>query len=118
MIICIDSQIIIWGIKKQHTNGQESMVERAETFFKWADENEHEILIPTVVVAEVLAPEPTEVRVRYLDVLNGGFMIVNFDTKAALKYAQILHNRFDEAKQIASDNGVLRQKMKMDHVII
>jgi hypothetical protein len=43
---------------------------------------------------------------------------LNFDTRSALKYAQILHNRFDEIKRIASENGVLRQKIKMDHIII
>lgn len=32
MTICIDSQVIVWGIKRQPTKGQEEMVDKAEYF--------------------------------------------------------------------------------------
>jgi predicted nucleic acid-binding protein len=118
MILCIDSNVIIWGIKKQATSGQESLVEQAEYFFQWVDENEHQIIIPTVALAEILAREPEDIRVKYMDVLSSSFHIVDFDSRAALKYAQILYNRFEAVKATAASVGVDRQKMKMDHVII
>lgn len=118
MTVCIDSQVIIWGIKQQATGGQEDMITKAADFFQWIDRNGHEIIIPSVVVAEVLAPEPAGIRSRYLEILNNNFIIVNFDNIAALKYAEILHGRFEDVKRLAADNGVVKQKMKLDHLII
>lgn len=118
MIICIDSNIIIWGIKKQASTGQEINIAKAEYFFEWADENGHEIIIPSVVLGEILVPEPAEIRQRYVEILSSAFLIVNFDTRAALKYAQILHNRLPEIKSIAEANSIAKQRMKIDHTII
>jgi hypothetical protein len=37
---------------------------------------------------------------------------------AALKYAEILYNRFEEVRNIAAATNTPRQKMKVDHMII
>lgn len=118
MTICIDSQIIVWGIKKQSSIGQEDMVLKAEAFFRWIDDSKHDVIIPTIVVAEVIAKEPTEIRASYLEILNKSFIITNFDTRAALKYADLLYGRFKEVKDVAAEIGVERQRMKADHMII
>ena len=118
MKICIDSQIIIWGIKNQATKGQESMIPKAEYFFRWADNNGHDIIIPTVVEAEILAAEPELIRSGYYDILHKNFMVVNFDTRAAAKYAEILNGRFEKVKELAKAEKIDRQKMKVDHLII
>jgi predicted nucleic acid-binding protein len=118
MILCIDSMIIVWGIKKSATAGQESMIQQAEYFFEWADKHDHEIIIPTVVLAEIMAPETPEKREQYLHIIEDAFLIKNFDIRASLKYAQMLHGRFEEVKNAASEQGVTRQRMKIDHIII
>lgn len=118
MIICIDSQVIVWGIKKQATKGQEDMISKAETFFNWVDNNEYDIIIPAIVVAEVLAPEPETIRANYLKTLTTGFVIVPFDTRAAFKYADILHGRFNELKAAADQIDISKHRMKADHMII
>ena len=118
MVYCIDSNIIVWGIKKQASEGQEDMIARAEHIFIQADEYNDFILIPTIVLAEILTPEPPEVRNRYIDILNKSFIIAPFDTRAALKFADILHSRWAEIKNIAAETGTPRQKMKADHMII
>ena len=118
MIVCIDSQIIIWGIKQQSSNEQKDMIEKATAFFSWLDANGHEAIIPTVVVAEILAPEPIDIRIKYSEILNKNFRVVNFDNICAYKYAQILNGKFEEVKQLVADNNLSRQKMKLDHLII
>ena len=118
MILCIDAQIFVWGIKNQSSEGQEDMVSKAITFFKWVDENKHDILFPTPVIAEILIPEPVEKHANYLEIINKNFMVGIFDVAAATKYAQILNGRFDELKTLANDNGIRREKMKIDHMII
>jgi predicted nucleic acid-binding protein len=96
------------------------MLERAEYLFKWFDENDHTIIIPSIVLAEILASEPSTIQAQYLEVLNsnGSFIIAPFDARAALKYAQIMHGRFDEVKKIAAEQGRFKQEMKVDHLII
>ncbi len=118
MIYCIDSQIFIWGIKKQCTEGQENMIERALHFFKKADEDGHHILIPTVVIAEILAPEPKETYPEYMKVITENFMIGEFNTLCAVRYANLLHNKFNDLKQFAHDNGIRREKMKTDFMVV
>lgn len=118
MIFCIDSNVIIWGIKRQASAGQEEMILRADNFFNWVDEQSHDIIIPTVVISEILAPEPPEIRSRYLKILSDSFIIAPFDTRAATKYAELLHNKFDDIKKLMDESGTSRQKMKIDHQII
>lgn len=118
MVLCIDSQIFIWGIKKQCTEGQENMIQRAEYFFKWADEEKHHLLIPTVVIAEILAPEPKETHAELMSIISDNFIIGNFDTLCAIRYANLLNNRFEDLKEFAKDNGIRREKMKTDHMIV
>lgn len=118
MIYCIDSNIIIWGIKKQATPGQEEMIARAEQFFFHADEYEDIILVPTMVLAEILAPEPPQIRAKYLEILSKNFVLVSFNEMASLKYAELLYNRFEDVRNIATSTNVTRQRMKVDHMII
>lgn len=118
MVVCIDSHAIIWGIKKQATTGQEDMVAKAEHFFNWIDQNEHDVIIPSIVVAEILAPEPVTIHAKYLEILQNSFIIANFDARAALKYAQLMQGRFDDVKRISAEQGRFKQEMKVDHLII
>lgn len=118
MIYCVDSNIIVWGIKKQATDGQEEMIARAEKFFSRIDEYQDYVIIPTIVLAEVLAPEPTIIRAKYLEILNKTFVIAPFDARAALKYAEMMSGRLEEVKTISNDIGIPRQKMKADHMVI
>lgn len=118
MIYCVDSQILIWGIKKQCTEGQENKIEKAMHFFKKVDEEQHQILIPTIVIAEILAPEPREKHSMYMEVINDNFMIGEFNTMCAIRYAHILHDKFDDLKKFAHDNGIRREKMKADFMVL
>lgn len=118
MIVCIDSQIIVWGIKEQATSGQEEMIGKAQSFFRWIDENGHDCIIPSIVVAEVLSPEPPEIRAAYLETLTQGFVVVNFDVRAGMKYAELLYGKFQQAKETATNLGVDKHTMKADHMII
>lgn len=118
MIYCIDANIIVWGIKKQATEGQEEMIARAEQFFSRADEYEDTILIPTIVLAEILASEPPQIRAKYIEILSKNFILLPFNEMAALKYAELLFNRFDDIKNIATSVNASRQRMKADHMIV
>lgn len=118
MMFCIDSQILIWGIKKQSSDGQEDMIKRAEHFFRWVDKEKHDILIPTVVIAEILAPEPKEKYSEYMDQINENFMIGEFNTMCAIRYADLLYGKFGDLKQLMHNNGIRKEKMKADFMVL
>ena len=118
MICCIDSNTFIWGIKKKAVAGQEDMIPRAEYLFDWLNDEGHQILIPTVVIAEVLAPEPLEKYPVLMETINKGFMVVDFDVRAASRYGQLFINKIPEVKNAAKASNIKVQKMKVDHLII
>lgn len=115
MICCIDSNIFIWGIKKQ---SDQDMIDRASYLFRLMDENKSILLIPTVVIAEVLAPEPLQKHAVIMDKLSKNTIIADFDMRAATIYAHLFQNKIEELKKIADQNGIDNQKMKVDHLII
>jgi predicted nucleic acid-binding protein len=117
MLICIDANIIIWGIKRQATGGQENMIKRAEQFFKWVDQSGHDILVPSIVLAEILIAEPPEKRAKFLEILSRSFTIGSFDVACSLKCAEILHGKVKEASDLSKGLGG-KQKMKVDKMII
>lgn len=115
MICCIDSNIFIWGIKQQ---GNQNMIDRASHLFKLMDEQKSFLMIPTVVIAEVLAPEPLEKHAVIMDKIGKGTIIADFDMRAASVYGHLFLNRIEELKKVANQIGVDNQKMKIDHLII
>jgi len=59
-VVCLDSQILVWGIKQQATAGQEDMIPRAKAFLKWLDDNDKKVIIPAPIITEILMPVPIE----------------------------------------------------------
>ncbi len=51
-IVCVDAHILIWGLKKQASKGQEKMIQKSEDFFEWADSEKISVLVPTIVIAK------------------------------------------------------------------
>lgn len=118
MIVCIDSHVFIWGIKKKPGPEQIAMVERTEKFFQWIDANRIQVIIPSIVIAEVLLPEPLGTHAKYLEIIHEIFIVASFDERAAVKYAEIAGKKWGDLKQLCLDTGIRREKMKLDHMII
>lgn len=118
MICCIDSNTFIWGIKRKANPDQQDMIPRAEYLFQWIDDNKHQILLPSVVLGEILVPEPLERYPVILEKISKNFIIQDFDARAASRYAQLFTNRLDAIKKIAKENNIDNQQMKVDHLII
>jgi len=118
MICCIDSNIFIWGIKRKADPGQENMIDRALHLFKLMDDNKYRIMLPTVVLAEILAPEPLEKHPVIMESIGKNFIIADFNMKSASRYGQLFTNKIEELKKIAKEIDVDNQKMKVDHLIV
>ncbi len=113
-IVCLDTNVLIWGIKQEATPGQEHMIDRAINFFQWFENERAHIVIPAIVLAEFLMRVPVDDHAIVIDALIGAFAISPADANVASQFARIW--------QINKGNGVsgesTREKMKMDHIIV
>lgn len=47
---CIDSHLLIWGIREEAEQGQEDMILRTKAFFSDCKNNNIRIIVPSVVL--------------------------------------------------------------------
>lgn len=89
MLVCVDTHILIWGIRGVASPGQEEMIERTGLLLEELDEKQSDIIVPSVVIGEFLLGVPAN---RYKDVMSvfeRRFQIVPYDGLAAIKAAEI-----------------------------
>lgn len=119
MIYCIDSHTFTWAVKEQADNHDIYRLEQAQHLVKWFKKNNHIAMVPTIVLAECLIREPEIEHQKIIENANKSFMVVNFDTRCAMKYGELLRlDKWDDAKNLAKENKVRRDKMKLDHMIL
>lgn len=118
-LVCIDSQIIIWGIKKQSHPSQSHLIPQALNFFEMLAENNDKILLPTPIISEILAPVPANEHSNILNLLDKRFQIAPFDNMAALKCAELINLALTDLEKIeyAKEHAVPKNKMKYDVMI-
>ena len=117
--VCVDTNILIWYIKKECTKGQEDMLEKAEYLFDYFERSEILIVIPSLVVAELLGNvEDEEKREEFFDYITANFEIAQHDIVSARKYIKLrLELSKKNAKSYASSNGIPKCQMINDYNI-
>ncbi len=118
-LYCIDSQIIIWGIKKVSATGQEDMIPRAEHLFELLERDGHKLMLPAPVLTEILLPVPLELHNNFLELIQRKFRIGDVDAIASVKAAQIWNARSSDAelKAYRKNHHIAKDKMKFDFQI-
>lgn len=117
-IICLDTHILIWGIKQQASPGQENMIHRAKNLLYTLEDSHSQVIVPSLVLAELLMPVEEKDYGKLLAEISKAFMIVPFDAQAALHYASLWkHWRKKNFEQIG-ENKPTRAKMKTDFMIV
>jgi predicted nucleic acid-binding protein len=116
-MVCFDSHVIIWGIKRQASSTQQEMIERAEALIKQCEENKDTVVVPALVVGEVLCNLPLENQPQLFKVLNENFMIVPYDMRAARHNAKIWQEQ-ELLRQELRKADVPRQAIKADIAIL
>ncbi|AKA35636.1 type II toxin-antitoxin system VapC family toxin [Flagellimonas lutaonensis] len=118
-IVCLDTHILIWGIKKQYSVGQEDKVELAGRFLDFLEEEKILVYIPVPIISELLAPvDPSDYN-AFLEVIHKRFRVIPVDEIAAIECAKIWHSKKDdeELKKYREENGITRERMKFDFQI-
>jgi len=118
-IVCFDTQVVIWGIKKFASPGQENMIVKAEALIADCDEKKHQIIIPALVLGELLMAVPLEEHPAFISSMYKKLRIIPFDVKAAALFAK-MWLKWSETKSYPDTldgNRPSRDKIKIDYMI-
>lgn len=118
-LVCIDSQIFIWGIKTQSSPTQQEMIPKAKSFIEWLDENDYKLLLPVPMLAELLSPVPALDQPKIMALIDKRFQIASFDSLAAYKCAELIHLSLttQELIEYRKQHSVPKNKIKFDCMI-
>lgn len=118
-VICLDTQILIWGLKQEASSGQENMIFKAKDLITSLEKNRHQVIIPSLVLAELLMPIEEKDYGDFLLKMNRKFMIVPFDTKAAFYFGTLWKKWRDKSEDKTNrEEQPTRAKMKTDFMIV
>lgn len=95
-LVCLDTNIVIWGILKECREGEEANLEKAKSLIQELAKSHDEVLLPAIVVGETLAGVNKTKLNLATDLLQQHFMIAPFDTAASKFYASILQTQKPE----------------------
>lgn len=118
--ICIDTNILIWGVKERCTPGQEDMIERARLFLDSLDD--YDVYVNSITIAELLCGIEDEAKANELKtILLKRFKIINFNTNSATIFAKLYskkNNHIEILNEIDKNYHKSRQAIKVDYQII
>lgn len=117
-IVCLDTHFVIWGVKKEATPGQEENIKKASFLLDELEKAKAKVIIPTLVVGEVLVGTPPEKQPAFLQQLYKRFMIPPFDAFSALIFSEMYTNWLKKRSIEPDENKPIREKMKMDCLIV
>jgi len=107
--VALDTNIVIWGIRKEASIGDEICALKAQHLIETLEKNKCLIFIPSIVAAEAGVKVPVEKRMLFFSMLAERFMILPFDGKASAIYPGLreagLQAQQIEGLQLVPDYG-------------
>jgi predicted nucleic acid-binding protein len=113
-LVTLDTNALIWGLKRECTPGQEDMLRRADLLLEELAHQESQLVLPTVSLAELMAPLGEPQRTTFSQKARERFLIVPFDARAAHFAPAIWQAREHSGKRTAGS----RTCLKADALII
>ena len=92
-MVCLDTHVIIWGIKEEASPGQENMVQRAKSYIRHQVNQGVNLMIPAPVVAEALIRGEVDDLRTIRTIIESSFFIPAFDSPAAFLAAELERSR-------------------------
>lgn len=119
-LVCVDSHVLVWGIREHAEEGQEVMIHRTKAFFDWCKSNKTTIMVPSVVVGELLTAIEPNHHPMIVNLLETGFDIPPYDAKAAALFARLWREKKDSGLvgEIQKELQATRQELKADCMIV
>lgn len=111
----IDTNILIWGIRRQADPTRPDMVERCSKLIADLQDRHITICVPSVVMAEYLMGHSSADQKREIGIIGRNFFVPPFDVGAAAICAELFDKAtFDAVREM----GVPRQCLKTDFQIV
>jgi len=120
-IICLDTNVLIWGVKEQETKGQEKMVKKAKVFLEHIEkDSQTRILVPAIVLAELLLKVPPEIHNMVCNLFQKSYQVIPFDVKAAAVFAKIWQVKKNDniIKTLTAEGNTTKNELKTDCLIV
>ena len=119
-LVCLDTQILIWGVKGQASSGQEGMIPKAKSFLRYLDKSGIRSLVPAIVLAELLMPIPPHSRQAFSEFMQKNFIVLPFDTKAAVHFAEIWQSKKEQQviDELMQNPEIAKAHLKADCMIV
>lgn len=111
-MVCLDTHVIIWGIKGEASQGQEAMVQRAKSYIRHQDEQGIDLMVPAPVVAEAMIRGDVDQLRAIRTIIERSFFIAAFDSPAAFLAAEL--ERGHGAAKLREEGGVPRNHIRID----
>lgn len=117
--IVFDNHVLIWGIKEQATLGQEDMIPAAKKLLQLARDENWNVILPTVILAEFLTPIPVSQQPMALNMITGLFKTVSFCPPSSGRFAKVWADRVEKGivDQLKQDE-VGKHDIKFDCLIV
>lgn len=118
-LICVDTQTVIWGVRRVATPGQEDMIPRAVALFRRCEKEGDRIVVPTIVLGELLAAVPVSNQPEFVRLIQRRFLLAPFDAAASLVYGRLwqAHKGDVIAQAKVEIKELTRAEIKADHMI-
>ena len=120
-LVCLDTQILIWGIQKNSRETQKDMISKAEAFLDNCQKNKTLMMIPSIVLGEFLTTVDIKEHSDIIRQLSSSYIINSYDAKSAAIFAKLWREKkesglIDNIKK--DDFEIKRQELKADCMIV
>ncbi|MCC6910167.1 MAG: type II toxin-antitoxin system VapC family toxin [Phycisphaerales bacterium] len=111
-IVAVDSMILAWSLRE---DGSEDQRSRTQWLFDQFEEEQCQIIVPTVVLAEFLVPLSEQRRTEMLGAMSGSFLLAPFDVRCAAIAASLIPSALDGRKKGEANS---RHSVKVDAMLV
>lgn len=114
--VAVDTMVLIWGIRagSKLDPPNKELRRRAKILLESLDEEKQEIIVPTIVVAELLTPVPHEKHIDFISELRRRFICPPFDLQCAALAAEF----WQKHRRLAKGQQLKRSTLKADVLIV
>lgn len=109
--VCLDTNVLIWGVKQQFTPGQEHMIERTARFIRHLDKKGVTCVVPAIVISELLMPLPLSEHMPFIAMVSTSFTVPSFNAVTASFLSKIWQSKKGQV-------DIKREEIKFDAMIV